>query len=93
VKVELDVTYTWRSPEQVLAQVKDMRNCGGEWPSDGPRPLWEPLSAVRERSLRVLRNHAHTAGPGAVVTRGGVIESLTGRVAVLGDVVPLDVTT
>src|SRR5207249_792172 len=33
----------------------------------------------------LLRNHAQTAGPGVVVTHGGVIESLTGLVAVLGD--------
>jgi broad specificity phosphatase PhoE/L-amino acid N-acyltransferase YncA len=86
-----DLTYSWRSPEQVVALVEDMRRWGGEWPSDGPHPLWEQVSSVRERSLNVLRGYAQTEGPGAVVTHGGVIESLTGREAALCDVVPFDV--
>jgi len=86
-----DLTYSWSSLDQVVASVEDFRRCGGEWPAGGPQPVWEPLSAVRKRSLEVLSRYVASRGVVAAVTHGGVIESLTGQIAQLCEVVPYEV--
>ena len=86
-----DLTYSWSTLDQVVASLEDMRRCGGEWPAGGPQPVWEPLSAVRKRSLGVLSRYVPSRGVVAAVTHGGVIESLTGQIAQLCDVVPYEV--
>src|SRR4030088_2787674 len=53
-----DLTYRWTTPDEVVTLVEDMRRRGGEWPSKEPRPVWEPMSAVRQRSLGVLTRYA-----------------------------------
>jgi broad specificity phosphatase PhoE len=86
-----DLTYSWSSFDQVVDSLEDLRRCGGEWPAAGPQPVWEPLSAVRKRSLEVLSRYVPSRGVVAAVTHGGVIESLTGQIAQLCDVVPYEV--
>ncbi len=75
-----DLTYSW-----------SLRRSGGEWSSDGPHPVWEPQSSVRKRSLEVLSRFVPSRGVLAAVTHAGVIESLTGQIAELCEVVPYEV--
>jgi broad specificity phosphatase PhoE len=81
-----DRTYSWSTPDEVLALIENMRHHGGEWPVGEPRPLWEPMSAVRQRSLGVLTRYADAAYAIAVVTHGGVVESLTGRMVEVAEI-------
>src|SRR5258708_6208243 len=85
-----DLTYRWTTPEQVLALIENMRQHGGEWPSTQSQPAWEPMSAVRQRSLGVLARYASATYPIAAVTHGGVVESLTGRSVGLTEIVPYE---
>jgi broad specificity phosphatase PhoE len=85
-----DRTYSWTTPDEVLALVENMRQHGGEWPYAEPPPVWEPMSAVRQRSLGVLARYAGATYPIAAVTHGGVVESLTGRSAGLTEIVPYE---
>jgi len=86
-----DLTYSWSSFDQVVASLEDLRRSGGEWSSDGPHPVWEPQSSVRKRSLEVLSRFVPSRGVLAAVTHAGVIESLTGQIAELCEVVPYEV--
>jgi broad specificity phosphatase PhoE len=81
-----DLTYRWTTPDEIVTLVDDMRRWGGEWPSKEPRPVWEPMSAVRQRSLGVLARYAGATHPIVVVTHGGVVESLTGRTVGLAEI-------
>jgi broad specificity phosphatase PhoE len=85
-----DCTYSWSTPDEVLALIENMRQYGGEWPVGEPRPIWEPMSAVRQRSLSVLTRYAGTTYPIAVVTHAGVVESLTGRTVDLTEILPYE---
>ncbi|MGI9147265.1 MAG: histidine phosphatase family protein [Chloroflexota bacterium] len=85
-----DLTFSWTTPEEVLALIEHMRRHGGEWPCGESRPAWEPMSAVRQRGLGVLSRHATATYPIGVVTHGGVIESLTGRTVGLTDILSYD---
>jgi broad specificity phosphatase PhoE len=85
-----DLTFSWTTPEEVLALLENMRRHGGEWPCRESRPAWEPMSAVRQRSLGVLTRYATATYPIGVVTHGGVIESLTGRTVGLTEILTYD---
>jgi broad specificity phosphatase PhoE len=85
-----DRTYRWSTPEEILALIEDMRRHGGEWPVGEARPLWEPMSAVRQRSLAVLTRYSDATYPIAVVTHGGVVESLTGLTVDLTEIIPYE---
>jgi broad specificity phosphatase PhoE len=85
-----DLTYSWTTPEEVLALIENMRQHGGEWPSTQSHPAWEPMSAVRQRSLGVLTRYASATYPIAAITHGGVVESLTGRSVGLTEIVPYE---
>ena len=85
-----DLTFSWTTPEEVLGLLENMRQHGGEWPSQESRPVWEPMSAVRQRSLGVLTRYASATYPIAVVTHGGVVESLTGRIVGLTEILTFE---
>jgi broad specificity phosphatase PhoE len=85
-----DLTYTWDSAERVDALYAELLRAGGEWPADGPRPVWEPLSAVRRRAQRVLARYDDEEATIAVATHAVVIAALTGRDAALAEVVPYE---
>lgn len=75
-----DDTFGWTSHAEVKAAYAELLACGGEWPAGETRP-WEPLSAVRARTLHALHRHSTaTDGPIVVVTHALVIEALTGFV-------------
>ena len=85
-----DRTYSWDSPAQVVAAYEELLRAGGEWPAEGPRPRWEPVSAVRQRVRGVLARYADADATIAAVTHAGVITALTGHDAALAEVVPYD---
>lgn len=72
----VDDTYRWigAPPRSVI---DEFIGADGEWPDGEPQP-WEPLSAVRDRVLAVLRR---TTGPDQnhiVVVHAVVIHAVTG---------------
>ncbi|MBA3310161.1 MAG: histidine phosphatase family protein [Nocardioidaceae bacterium] len=74
-----DDTFRWTSFAEVLAAYDELNECGGEWPP-GESRRWEPLSAVRDRTMGALRRHAVQAdGPFIAVCHAVVIRSLTGE--------------
>jgi len=85
-----DLTYTWDSAERVAALYEELVRAGGEWPREGPHPVWEPLSAVRWRAERALDRYADEDGTLVAVTHAVVIASLTGREPALAELVPYE---
>jgi broad specificity phosphatase PhoE len=87
-----DLTYSWDNPETVVALYQEMRRAGGEWPVAGPRPRWEPMSAVRARARGVLARYADAPTPTVVVTHSVLMFSLMGHDASLAEIAPYGVT-
>ena len=84
-----DLSFSWKSLDEVLAIIADLDDCGGEWPA-GEQRGWEPLSRVRARVAPVLARYRHEERV-LVVCHGMVIRSLTGRTSVAcGEMVPFD---
>jgi broad specificity phosphatase PhoE len=71
-----DLTYAWDDNATVVALYEEMQHAGGEWPADGPRPRWEPTSAVRARARRVLARHVNGV-QSIAATHSVVMASLT----------------
>lgn len=82
-----DRTYTWDRPERVVDLYQEMQAARGEWPREGPEPVWEPLSSVRQRAQAVLDRYAQDARVLAFVTHAVVIGAVTGCEPAFGEVV------
>jgi len=71
-----DMSFSWTTIGEVMANFADLETCGGEWPP-GETRAWDPLSAVRKRVLAVFARHADY-GRILVVCHGEVVRSLAG---------------
>jgi broad specificity phosphatase PhoE len=68
--------FAWRDSEDARIAYEDMIAAGGE-PDPDSDSRWEPLSAVRSRSLTAIRRHARNGHPVVAVCHQVVIHSLT----------------
>lgn len=77
-----DDTFSWTGLGDVLAAYDDLNRHGGEWPP-GAAKTWEPLSAVRNRTVEAIRRHSPEDGGSMIaVCHSVVIRSLTGEESV-----------
>jgi broad specificity phosphatase PhoE len=72
------VEFAWRDSEDARVAYEDMIAAGGERRPSSPA-RWEPLSAVRSRSLAAIGRHVRNGQPIIAVCHQVVIHSLTGH--------------